>query len=170
MKVNHKKYALFAYENGPEELVSKNPFQLGDVVIHNDTKEIGVVIQIHDAFEVRTDMFGNECISNLSHPSFKELTTIKHPRLLIDLYDNTSEERFTHEEGLKIFRRSIALKILKVASLPWENVIIMSQDERLMKMNPQELSGSDAEILLPFITEFMDNETMLKRKSNGCED
>ena len=66
MKVkDHNKYRLFDYEN---DLTNKD-FQLGEIVIKvtnaNKTKidtngnPIGVVIQLHDDGDCRTDMFGN---------------------------------------------------------------------------------------------------------------
>jgi hypothetical protein len=56
MKVNHKKYACFDYLSK-----ESTKFDLGDVVIKKteDSSEIGVILQIHDEFEYRTDMFGN---------------------------------------------------------------------------------------------------------------
>jgi len=54
MKVNnHKDYCCFKYTSTESSL-----FSLGDIVInkHND---IGVIIQIHEEHEFRTDMFGN---------------------------------------------------------------------------------------------------------------
>jgi hypothetical protein len=51
---DHNKYRLFDYEN---DLTNEN-FKLGQVVI-NQENEIGVVIQLHDDGDCRTDMFGN---------------------------------------------------------------------------------------------------------------
>jgi hypothetical protein len=67
MKVkDHNKYRLFDYEN---DLTNKN-FQLGEIVIRisgadrtlinqDNGNPIGVVIQLHDDGDCRTDMFGN---------------------------------------------------------------------------------------------------------------
>ena len=58
MKVqDHKKYALFNYEQNPSD---SDKFTLGSVVI-NKENEIGVIIQCHGKDEYRTDMFGNCC-------------------------------------------------------------------------------------------------------------
>jgi len=58
MKVqDHKKYALFNYEQNPSD---SDIFTLGSVVI-NKENEIGVIIQCHGKDEYRTDMFGNCC-------------------------------------------------------------------------------------------------------------
>ena len=68
MRVDFKKFAKLEYES---KIEFNSPFQLGDVVIkHKDYEgnvinEIGVVIQIHDINELRTDMFGNESVSSL---------------------------------------------------------------------------------------------------------
>jgi len=54
MKVsNHKDYIFFTYISKKSSLYS-----LGDIVI-NKENEIGVIIQIHEEQEFRTDMFGN---------------------------------------------------------------------------------------------------------------
>ena len=55
MIVDHRKYAMFNYEQNP---VFDDEFVLGEVVI-NDENEIGVIIQCHGNNEYRTDMFGN---------------------------------------------------------------------------------------------------------------
>jgi len=56
MNVDYKKYALFDYTS---ETSPKDKYRMGDVVIHNKTNEIGVIIQVHNPDEYRTDMFGN---------------------------------------------------------------------------------------------------------------
>jgi len=64
---DHKKYACFDYISNECD----NPFKLGDVVFKakeydgTPCNEVGVVLQIHDSGELRTDMFGNEHISML---------------------------------------------------------------------------------------------------------
>jgi hypothetical protein len=50
-----------------------NPFELGEVVIHKETKEIGVVIQIHDEQELRVDMFGNACCDEIRLATVEDL-------------------------------------------------------------------------------------------------
>jgi hypothetical protein len=68
MRVDDKKYAKFEYNDGYSGDHTKNPFQRGDVVFRatdesgDDCPEIGVVLQVHDEYELRTDMFGNESI------------------------------------------------------------------------------------------------------------
>ena len=52
---NYNNYACFDYN---QNVSDKDEFQLGDVVI-NDENQIGVIIQMHDTEEFRTDMFGN---------------------------------------------------------------------------------------------------------------
>ena len=73
MKVkNHNNYRLFEYEN---DLTNPN-FNLGDVVINidrDDSNPIGVVIQLHDDGDCRTDMFGNTSISEVRLATLNEV-------------------------------------------------------------------------------------------------
>lgn len=83
MILDHKKYALFDYISNK----CNNPFKLGEVVIKpfdcngEPCNEIGVVLQIHDTTELRTDMFGNEDISMLKKATLKEIKKFR-PELL----------------------------------------------------------------------------------------
>ncbi len=78
MKVkNHKDFAMCEYE----QTVCDNPFKLGDVV-YNHLFQIGVVIQIHNENELRTDMFGNACVTGLNYPSEAEVKELR-PTLAI---------------------------------------------------------------------------------------
>tara|TARA_R110000822_G_scaffold213107_9_gene348469 strand:- start:669 stop:938 length:270 start_codon:yes stop_codon:yes gene_type:complete len=89
MKVDDKKYAKFEYNDGHSGDHTKNPFQRGDVVIkaigtdENLTPEIGVVLQVHDEYELRTDMFGNESIDYVRLATKKEIQKYR-PKLLVD--------------------------------------------------------------------------------------
>jgi len=87
MKVkDHKKYACFDYVSNE----CSNPLQLGDIVIkrkdyEGDTvNEIGVILQVHDNTETRTDMFGNECNSMLELATLEEIEAYR-PKLLKDI-------------------------------------------------------------------------------------
>lgn len=67
MKVtNHKEFAYFDYES-----VESTKYKLGDIlckypdILSDEKPEIGVIIQIHDELEFRTDMWGNSCDSDL---------------------------------------------------------------------------------------------------------
>jgi len=83
---NYKKYACFDYVSN----YSENPFKLGDVVIKplecdgEICNEIGIVLQIHDNDELRTDMFGNECIEHLRIPTIGEVKKYR-PSILSDI-------------------------------------------------------------------------------------
>lgn len=83
---DHKKFAMFDYKSTE----CKNPYKVGDVVIkplYYDGKkcnEIGVVLQVHDDTEVRTDMFGNECISILRVPTLGEVKKYR-PKIMEDI-------------------------------------------------------------------------------------
>jgi hypothetical protein len=78
MKVkNHLKFRCFDYVSTEE----MTPYELGDVVIRDpdpdpeleEKPEIGVVIQIHDWNELRTDMFGNASISEIRLATREEI-------------------------------------------------------------------------------------------------
>lgn len=89
MKVkDHKKFCCFEYESD----MSNTNFQLGDIVTKEseDGIEIGVVIQLHDDGDFRTDMFGN------ASPSEVKLSTLED----IELYRN----ELLDEIELKVFR------------------------------------------------------------------
>lgn len=65
MKVkDHKKFCCFDYESD----MNNTNFQLGDIVTKEseDGVEIGVVIQLHDDGDFRTDMFGNASRSEVT--------------------------------------------------------------------------------------------------------
>jgi len=67
MKVlDHKDFAAFDY------VQTGNIGLLGDVVI-NEHNEIGVIIQAHDDGDVRTDMFGNCCMSEIRFATLEEI-------------------------------------------------------------------------------------------------
>lgn len=88
MKVkDHKKYACFDYISNE----CNNPFKLGDVVFKakewdkkTPCNEVGIVLQIHDNGELRTDMFGNEHISVLKLATKKQIKKYR-PSIEIDL-------------------------------------------------------------------------------------
>jgi len=85
MRLNDKDYALFDYEDGhgADGIPADNPFRRGDVVIKHvdytgeECNEIGVVLQVHDASELRTDMFGNECINRMRLATEEEIIKLR---------------------------------------------------------------------------------------------
>ncbi len=77
------------YEN--YGMVIYHTFKLGDVVINNEN-EIGVVIQIHDQFEFRTDMFGNTSNDEVRMATDKEIKKYR-PNIL-------NEGSFKHNKNL----------------------------------------------------------------------
>jgi len=85
MKVNETKYAKFDYTDGVDSELNK--FKRGDVVIKTSYfagepyVEIGVVLQVHDADELRTDMFGNESADNLKRATKADIKKFR-PSLL----------------------------------------------------------------------------------------
>ncbi len=82
MKVNdHNKYRLFDYNN---DMTNVN-FQLGEVLI-NSENEIGVVIQLHEDGDCRTDMFGNCSPSEVRLATISEIKEFRKD-LLNDLAD-----------------------------------------------------------------------------------
>ena len=72
MKVkNHKEFALFDYNSTDEP----TKITFGDIVTKKseDGIEIGVVIQVHNRFEFRVDMFGNSSIDEVSLSTIEEV-------------------------------------------------------------------------------------------------
>jgi len=96
MKVkNEKKYACFDYTDGCNGDHTKNIYQRGDVVIkplygysseenREPCNEIGVVLQVHDEFDLRTDMFGNESVSQLRMATMREVIDFR-PLLAVEM-------------------------------------------------------------------------------------
>lgn len=84
MKVKDtSKFQAFDYIS---DLEAPREYDLGDVVtrtIYGET-EIGVVIQIHDRFDVRTDMFGNACSDDLDLSTLEDIKKYR-PILIKDL-------------------------------------------------------------------------------------
>jgi hypothetical protein len=81
MKVkDHTKFASFDYESD----MSNTSFQLGDIVtkVSEDGTEIGVVIQLHDDGDFRTDMFGNASPSEVTLSTIVEVTL--HRKVLLE--------------------------------------------------------------------------------------
>ena len=66
---NHNNYRLFEYENH----LSNTNFELGQVVI-NQHNDVGVVIQLHEDGDCRTDMFGNTSLSEVRDATLEEIT------------------------------------------------------------------------------------------------
>ena len=70
MKVkDHTKFACFDYINFKGESI----LQLGDIVTKKDDGDVGVVIQVHDKYEFRTDMFGNACDDEVRISTLNEI-------------------------------------------------------------------------------------------------
>lgn len=92
MKVkDHNKYRIFEYEN---DLTNQN-FKLGEVVIRiggrlencinqDNGNPVGVVIQLHDDGDCRTDMFGNCSPSEVRLATLEEIKEYRK-NIIIDL-------------------------------------------------------------------------------------
>jgi len=52
---NYLEYGMCVYKNN---ISNDDDYKLGDIVINKDN-EIGVIIQVHEPNEFRSDMFGN---------------------------------------------------------------------------------------------------------------
>lgn len=78
---DHNKYRLFDYEND----LSNNNFALGEIVINVDD-EVGVVIQLHDDGDCRTDMFGNTSISEVRNATLEDIVVYRN-ELVCDIKD-----------------------------------------------------------------------------------
>lgn len=84
MKVrDHKKFCCFDYESD----TAKHTYELGDVVTKEseDGIEIGVVIQLHEDGDFRTDMFGNASPSEVTLSTIEDIELYRND-LLEDLY------------------------------------------------------------------------------------
>lgn len=79
MVKNYNKFRLFDYENQ-----SNRTFRLGEILLHKEQKEIGVVIQLHGDEDCRTDMFGNCSLSEVKYATKKEIEKYR-PDLLPEL-------------------------------------------------------------------------------------
>jgi hypothetical protein len=92
MRVDETKYAKFEYEDGHgnDGEPKDNPFKRGDVVFKpyysdgTDCNEVGVVLQVHDQSELRTDMFGNECTDNLTMATSVDIVEYR-PKLALEM-------------------------------------------------------------------------------------
>ena len=73
---DHNKFRRFDYEND----MSNPNFKLGQVVIKNDEDSIGVVIQLHEDGDCRTDMFGNCSISEVTTATIEQIKKFR-PRI-----------------------------------------------------------------------------------------
>lgn len=83
---DHLKFACFDYESTKEE----TEYTLGDILIKyfpeefEQDPEIGVVLQVHDQYELRTDMFGNASISEIKFATMEEIEKYR-PDLIPDI-------------------------------------------------------------------------------------
>lgn len=77
---DHNTFRLFDYEN---DMTNKN-FKLGQVVIKNDEDSIGVVIQLHEDGDCRTDMFGNCSSTEVTTATIEQIKKFR-PELIQDL-------------------------------------------------------------------------------------
>jgi len=92
MKVkDHLKFRRFDYIS----TANLTPYSLGDIVIkdpnpdpeYEEKPEIGVVIQIHNWYELRTDMFGNASISEIRLATMSEVILYRKD-LIMDIAIN----------------------------------------------------------------------------------
>ena len=68
---NHRAFACFEYTNYPNE-----NFELGQILYKNDEfngHEIGVIIQLHEDGDCRTDMWGNCSKSEVSFATIEQV-------------------------------------------------------------------------------------------------
>ena len=92
--INYRQFTMNSqsYENAPNAIVV---YEQGDIVIrYGDDVEVGVVIQVHSGGEVRTDMFGNECIANIKLATMEQIVLYR-PELINYLLMSKYELRET---------------------------------------------------------------------------
>lgn len=80
---DHNKFRRFDYENA----MSNTNFKLGIVLI-NQQEQIGVVIQLHEDGDCRTDMFGNCSVSEVYVATIEQIKKFR-PELLDELCNYT---------------------------------------------------------------------------------
>lgn len=93
------KFALFDYEDGHgnDGNHEDNPYGRGDIVIKgtyfdgSPCNEIGVVLQVHDQSELRTDMFGNECTTRLRSATYDEIEKYR-PDLIPEIISTSADK------------------------------------------------------------------------------
>ncbi len=91
MKVkDHKKFCRFDYESN----MSNTSFQLGDIVTKSseDGTEVGVVIQLHEDGDFRTDMFGNASPSEVTVSTIVEVLLYRKELLEEVVFELTLEQ------------------------------------------------------------------------------
>jgi hypothetical protein len=91
MKVkDYLKFSRFDYKSD----MSNTSFQLGDVVtkVSEDGTEIGVVIQLHEDGDFRTDMFGNASPSEVTLSTVTEVTLFRKELLEDIVFELTLEQ------------------------------------------------------------------------------
>ena len=74
----------YLYYTSKQEDIDASPFNIGDVVI-NSENEIGVILAIYDRGEVRTDMFGVACETEIRLATIQEIIAYQDD-LLPELY------------------------------------------------------------------------------------
>lgn len=91
MKVkDHKKFCCFDYESS----TAPHVYQLGDIVTKEseDGIEIGVVIQLHEDGDFRTDMFGNASPSEVTLSTVIEVLLYRKELLEEVVFELTLEQ------------------------------------------------------------------------------
>jgi hypothetical protein len=93
MKVkDYLQFAMHEYNNG-----TSPHYKLGDIVFreadsfYNKDSKIGVIIQVHDEFEYRTDMFGNCHHSEISLATREQINEFR-PQLFPHIANDPIEE------------------------------------------------------------------------------
>ncbi len=104
MNLNFANFALFKYEQNPNKT---DLYKIGDVVYHNESKEIGVIIQCHGNDEYRTDMFGNCSVNEI-----KLLGTGSNWNDLIFIRDNSKDKLITKKANVLLDNLNTASGII----------------------------------------------------------
>ena len=86
-------YKNFAKFNSKLVECKENPFNLGDIVINNNTKNISVVVSTINNAEINSDQFGIESTINLSLATLDEVKKYRNNLLHLitkkDLFYNS---------------------------------------------------------------------------------
>lgn len=107
MKVkDYKKYCSLLHAEQPKERIPCF-YGLGEIVtkVTEDGVKIGVVVQLHDANNFRTDMFGDVNFLEVNTSTFEEVCMYRD-ELLDDMFTYPYAER-NYMEAIKLIRKLI---------------------------------------------------------------
>lgn len=136
LTIDHKKFALFAYQSEPSP-----KYQLGDVLYKASENRIGVVIQTFSDGDCRTDDWGMCSESEVEYATIEQVKELR-PKLMDDLMITSNRKT-----------RTIAEMALRT-----DYVLLTAQKQHLLKIISGEEQPNELflEGLINFIDTFQD--------------